>query len=107
MTEGAFCVPKDFGHGGTVCVCNSSYCDFVGPIERLKSGQYASYTSTLSGLRMERKIENFNSSDVEISVVIDHSVRYQKMHGFGGAFTDSAGINIKSLELNLQEYLMR
>lgn len=56
---------------------------------------------------MEKKIGKFNSSDEKISVVIDHSVRYQTIHGFGGAFTDSAGANIKSLELNLQEFLMR
>lgn len=37
---------------------------------------------------------------------INNSQIYQFILGFGGAFTDSAGINIKSLPVNLQKQLM-
>lgn len=39
-------------------------------------------------------------------VEVNNSQIYQFILGFGGAFTDAAGINIKSLPVNLQEQLM-
>ncbi|KAH9370175.1 hypothetical protein HPB48_013097 [Haemaphysalis longicornis] len=40
-------------------------------------------------------------------LVIDPSKAYQEIFGFGGAFTDSAGINIKSLPANMQDDLLK
>ena len=40
-------------------------------------------------------------------IIIDSSIRKQKIIGFGGAFTDAAGINIAQLSVVAQERLMR
>ena len=39
--------------------------------------------------------------------VINVSKTYQRILGFGGAFTDAAGINIESLSLKAKENLLR
>ena len=45
------CVPKDYGNGGTVCVCNATYCDTIDPVVPVPTGQYLMYTSSMEGLR--------------------------------------------------------
>ena len=39
--------------------------------------------------------------------VVRRSVKYQKVIGFGGAFTDATGINIASLSKPAQENLIK
>lgn len=41
------------------------------------------------------------------SLTIDTNKRFQKIKGFGGAFTDATGINILSLSQESQEHLLR
>ncbi len=55
------------------------------------------------------KISNwFAAKDIiPISVHINPSERYQSMIGFGGAFTDSAGINLASLSAGARDNLLR
>lgn len=40
-------------------------------------------------------------------MTINADLKYQKIFGFGGAFTDSAGININSLTEKSKEYLLK
>ena len=40
-------------------------------------------------------------------IFIDTSVRYQSIFGFGGAFTDAAGINIAKLSVPAQQNLIK
>ncbi|RWS21576.1 glucosylceramidase-like protein, partial [Leptotrombidium deliense] len=40
-------------------------------------------------------------------VTINREKRYQSIIGFGGAFTDSATLNIRSLPQNLSERLIK
>lgn len=42
-----------------------------------------------------------------IKLYLQLEKKYQTIHGFGGAFTDSAGINIKSLSDSTQEKLLQ
>lgn len=42
-----------------------------------------------------------------IQFTLDSTKTYQKIMGFGGAFTDSSGINILSLGKETQEHLLR
>jgi O-glycosyl hydrolase len=42
-----------------------------------------------------------------IVFTLNLTATYQKIWGFGGAFTDAAGINIDSLSLQTKENLMR
>lgn len=39
--------------------------------------------------------------------LLDPTIRYQNIEGFGGAVTDSAGINLKSLPLAAQRKLIK
>ena len=40
-------------------------------------------------------------------IIVDASVTKQKILGFGGAFTDAAGINIAKLSAGAQELLIK
>eukprot|EP00794_Sanderia_malayensis_P010154 gene10154-11191_t len=103
------CSPKDFGHGSAVCVCNQTFCDGFESIPILKPHQYVLYTSTKDGLRFSETIGNFSQSsdsenqNVDVKISIDTSKTYQSIIGFGGAFTDSATINIYKFGSILQE----
>lgn len=90
-----------------VCVCNATHCDTIDPIVEVPQGQYVSYTSNLEGLRFEREVENFLTTGNSNAHVIDHSVTYQTIVGFGGAFTDATGINFNILDEQTREHLIR
>lgn len=47
------------------------------------------------------------SEPKSIQFTLDSTKTYQKIMGFGGAFTDSSGINILSLGKKTQEHLLR
>ncbi|CAK8677307.1 unnamed protein product [Clavelina lepadiformis] len=103
------CSPKYFSYSSNVCVCNSTYCDVVPTIPTLNSGEAVSYTSSKAGKRFEKMEHSFQSESntSPVSFSINSSTRYQTLKGFGGAFTDAAGINIFSLPTDAQEHLMR
>lgn len=46
-------------------------------------------------------------SSHKITIKINPNVHYQTMEGFGAAFTDAAGINIRNLSQSAQENLLR
>ncbi|XP_072376443.1 putative glucosylceramidase 3 [Diabrotica undecimpunctata] len=52
------------------------------------------------------KSAEINKNEIK-RIVIDQNRIFQRIIGWGGAFTDSTGINIKSLSKNLQEKLIR
>ncbi|XP_072389815.1 putative glucosylceramidase 4 [Diabrotica undecimpunctata] len=51
--------------------------------------------------------ESIDAKKVEKKIYINPKARFQEIFGFGGAFTDSTGINIKNMSPELQEYIMR
>jgi len=85
------------------CVCNATYCDEFPPVGSLSSGQAAVYTTSASGKRFERTTAQFQPillpplGSVPVSVNTSPATRYQTIIGFGGAFTDSAGVNLNRL----------
>jgi glucosylceramidase len=96
-------------HG--VCVCNLTQCDTISNEYLNVIGNKVSiYTTSKDGKRLDFATKEFvefeegnNNSQVEIK--IDTSKKYQKIIGFGGAFTDAAAINVyklKSSELQQQ-----
>lgn len=103
------CVPKDFGQGSVVCVCNATYCDDIGQIDRPPVGQYLVYTSTQDGLRFQKYQGPITPSELngDVTITIDRSQRLQTILGFGGAFTDAAAINIANLSSETQDRLLR
>ncbi|KAK2580907.1 hypothetical protein KPH14_005976 [Odynerus spinipes] len=121
--EGNDCVPRKFGYDSIVCVCNATYCDSTPNVEIPEEGNFNWYVSSREGLRLSlskgkfsegshQPRENSDSAkDSEnlhgIRITVNRGKTYQPIYGFGGAFTDSAGINIKSLSKKTQEMLLQ
>uniref|UniRef100_A0A1I7VFG0 Glucosylceramidase n=1 Tax=Loa loa TaxID=7209 RepID=A0A1I7VFG0_LOALO len=84
-----------------VCVCNATYCDDVPEVGILQPLQAAIYKTNQRGKRFVRTVSSFmekaNGAGELIRLKIDSKIRFQTIIGFGGAFTDAAGINIASL----------
>ncbi|XP_044021245.1 lysosomal acid glucosylceramidase-like [Aphidius gifuensis] len=101
------CIPRKFPDG-IVCVCNSTYCDSIG-VDVPPKGKFRSYISSEDGKRFKIEDGDFNNdtSDNEIILNLNSTKIYQTIKGFGGAFTDSAGININSLSSLTQEQLLQ
>ena len=106
------CVPRSFGTDRIVCVCNATYCDGL-PDNELKvpeNGSVYWYVSNKAGLRLsmsEVKFGSYANDSSNITLNIDSTKGYQKILGYGGAFTDSAGININMLSQATQDQLIR
>ena len=87
------CISKDFGHGGTVCVCSEQFCDSFTWGEPLTAQEYAVYTSSKAGDRFSLQTGRFNktvgvkSSQTTVKLAVNKTVTFQKILGFGGAFT--------------------
>ncbi|XP_014480391.1 PREDICTED: glucosylceramidase-like isoform X2 [Dinoponera quadriceps] len=92
---------------GIVCVCNSTYCDYV-PDVQVQENQYVTYTSTESGQRLNISIGNFSNgySSCDITITVDTSKAFQEIFGFGGAMTDAAALNIRNLREPTQQKLI-
>ncbi|VDO66438.1 unnamed protein product [Heligmosomoides polygyrus] len=100
----------DLGKNLVVCVCNSTYCDDVESVGDLRPGQAVEYYSDQSGSRLEKSNLRQSNQDSGVSssvlLTIDLRTTYQKMLGFGGAFTDSAGINLRTLPTSMQDSIL-
>lgn len=108
----AECQPRDYGHGSVVCVCNATYCDFIGELAPPPPGTTLTIESSKAGQRFARTTlrpseRNRSTDNDTLLLVVDPSKTYQKVFGFGGSFTDAAGINIKSLPANMQDDLLK
>ncbi|KYN23063.1 Glucosylceramidase [Trachymyrmex cornetzi] len=102
------CIPRSFGNNFIVCVCNSTYCDTVSK-ENLQENQLLYYTSTEDGKRMQLSVMNFtakNESETGLVLTVDNNQKFQKIQGFGGAMTDAAALNIRSLSNKTQQILL-
>ncbi|KAJ8875939.1 hypothetical protein PR048_023847 [Dryococelus australis] len=107
------CVSRDYGHGSTVCVCNSTYCDTVEPttVDQISGGYVRHYVTSKAGKRLQPMTMKFSSTSDKKSTSntfkVNHNTRYQKMLGFGGAATDANGLNTYSLTSKAAENLIR
>jgi glucosylceramidase len=112
--KGDGCVPRSFGPDRIVCVCNSTYCDTISE-PSIEKNQFLWYTSTKDGKRMQYSVDNFseseNFSELEndeerLILTVDSDKTYQTIQGFGGAMTDAAALNIRSLSNETQYRLL-
>ncbi|KAH7706576.1 O-glycosyl hydrolase family 30 protein [Aphelenchoides avenae] len=98
---------------GIVCVCNATYCDDFPPLGQLKKSQIAVFTTSRSGKRFNRTTIDFGKelpdadSSNKIRLKVDASKTYQEVFGFGGAFTDSAGIQLRRLSARARKHLLK
>ncbi|RNA28300.1 glucosylceramidase [Brachionus plicatilis] len=84
-----------------VCVCNSTYCDTVDPVDFTNTDTfYQEYITSWSGLRLEKFKQKFDpepAPDSQLNLTFSKSKEFQQIFGFGGAMTDASGFNIYSL----------
>ncbi|CAJ0959211.1 unnamed protein product, partial [Mesorhabditis belari] len=106
------CSEKRFQGDNMVCTCNATYCDDVPKIPKLDRFTAAIITSSLTGHRFATKKNTFEPkrksakrNDV-IRIRVDPRTFYQEIYGFGGAFTDAAGINLASLSVESRGKLL-
>lgn len=94
----------------TVCVCTEHYCDSFAPLKRTKPGIVQQFRTAFFNDRFKYSEINFKDkypNEESISIRIDKNQTYQKIIGFGGAFTDSAGYNLMKLSEPLRKRLIR
>ncbi|XP_072167012.1 lysosomal acid glucosylceramidase-like [Diadema setosum] len=106
------CVSKTFpGSQGFVCVCNATYCDTVANYSPVPRDQFVVYTSSNASDRLRQQVFNTskqsNVTDFGVVFIVNTSLRFQSVLGFGGAFTDAATINIHNLSATAQELLLK
>ncbi|XP_044017101.1 lysosomal acid glucosylceramidase-like [Aphidius gifuensis] len=101
------CIPRKFPNG-IVCVCNSTYCDSI-EIDVPPKEKFRSYISSKDGKRFEVEDGDFSTEITNDRIVFSLSSTrtYQTINGFGGAFTDSTGININKLSNATREQLLQ
>ena len=97
------CIPRKFDQDSIVCVCNSTYCD---EIFSSTNDNYNSYTTTLDGKRFDYASGTMGLSPSMPDFAEIGNETFQEIIGFGGAFTDAATINIRSLSNETQEKLI-
>ncbi|KAF2880502.1 hypothetical protein ILUMI_25673 [Ignelater luminosus] len=103
------CVPKMIPKTESpVCVCNVLYCDTIAPVERVLSSKYVLYTTSKSGKRLQRDVQSFTNNITRSTIIeLDIKKEYQTIIGWGGAITDSVGINIRNLSTETQKKLLK
>ncbi|XP_059139428.1 lysosomal acid glucosylceramidase-like [Physella acuta] len=101
------CAPYTVKAGYIVCVCNSTYCDTVPSADPVPKGQYIVYTTSKDGQRFDKQVYSRvpTNSSHKVYKLRTADTR-QTIIGFGGAFTDAAGINIASLPQPAQDNLI-
>ncbi|XP_049820602.1 putative glucosylceramidase 4 [Aethina tumida] len=91
---------------GRVCVCNETYCDTV-PILAVPKDSYQLFTTSSEKLGYTTSTGPIEA--VGHGIINNIKIIYkqkQTILGFGGSFTDSAGINIYALPEGAQEHLL-
>jgi len=106
------CKQRSFGSESFVCVCTGKECDTLPRVTKPAPGSVVQITSSMAGLRFARTKKTFQTTYYESPpagprIQIRRNSTFQEIIGFGGAFTDAAGINIKSLPTDAQEKLIR
>ncbi|XP_018013259.1 putative glucosylceramidase 3 [Hyalella azteca] len=102
------CVQRQFEYESFVCVCDATFCDEVGVVAPPAAGTYSVYTSSRDQFRLEPSFGSVEDAPSgTASIAVSTASRYQSMIGFGGAFTDSTGLNFNKLPAQAQEFAIR
>uniref|UniRef100_A0A1B6LQ32 Glucosylceramidase n=2 Tax=Graphocephala atropunctata TaxID=36148 RepID=A0A1B6LQ32_9HEMI len=94
---------------GSVCVCNSTYCDTVARLPPLPRGSYYHYTTGQDSPGFTQTngtflAETYGKGDNNTVVfTVNRTVLHQEILGIGGSFTDSAGMAFNSLPIATQD----
>ncbi|KAB7494900.1 putative glucosylceramidase 3 [Armadillidium nasatum] len=102
------CDERVYDRDSFVCVCDAEYCDVTGDFSIPFEGKFKRIISSRDAYRfhvIEEELKDFTNGDLKIEV--NYEGEYQTILGFGGAFSDSTGINIYSLPKEAQSKLLR
>ncbi|CAG2103888.1 unnamed protein product, partial [Medioppia subpectinata] len=104
------CIARE-GLDTAYCVCNITHCDELDPVVRQPAGKVLVFETNKRGDRLkqrELKVSQQNTQTSEDSIVltIDKNTKYQKIIGFGAAFTDASGLNLKTLSPELAQQVI-
>ncbi|CAH2051960.1 unnamed protein product, partial [Iphiclides podalirius] len=104
------CAARQVSGRSVLCVCNSTYCDEVERQRPDKNG-FIAYTTSKAGSRFRKNVGYFQPTNNQLkccktTLTIDPTEKHQKVEGFGGAVTDAAAINWKSMPEELQQHLI-
>ena len=109
------CMRRKYGKDQYVCVCDSSYCDDLGPLPDTSDGKVAVYETTRDGLRFRKNYVYKGQSSLteptvktkkKFTIKVKRDEKHQSIWGFGGAFTDSTGINLRYLNDTLAAHVI-
>lgn len=111
---------------GYVCVCNENYCDTIDVERPQQFGTFVAVTSTKAGqrfavangrftppehyprvIRIERSADTTNQLDGTIKLTINREKQYQKIVGFGGAFTGTVSYLLSEMPTSLRHAFYR
>ena len=100
------------GPQGTVCRCTEDSCDFIEPLGTLPASGYVTYSTSLGNdtdrlSRAEGLIDARAASMATHFVVVNVSQRFQRIRGYGAAFTDAAILGFHALTPTAQGSLLR
>ncbi|CAG7835904.1 unnamed protein product [Allacma fusca] len=104
------CQPRDFGHGSVVCLCTADYCDTLEPLGPIPNNKFYHLVSSQDGERFEvsyGEIGNHSLDLPDVVIRINKTETFQKILGFGGAFTDSTALNLAVLSKDLQRQILK
>lgn len=117
------CAPRVY-ETGIVCVCNATYCDTLEFVPPKNNGEALIVSTSQNGLRFEQSTARFGgerfyiqdaqqnqSTSTSVSnsrnvITINQNKTYQKIIGFGNAFTGAVSYNLK-LVPELQDHIYK
>ncbi|CAG2105959.1 unnamed protein product [Medioppia subpectinata] len=97
---------KQSGHDSFVCVCTESQpCDRIVGAVKTEPNVVTRWESSRDGARLRKQSLHFNKQvnsegnplAAQLHIKVNRDLKHQEIFGFGGAFTDSTGININKL----------
>ena len=106
------CVPVKFEHDSVVCACNETYCDTVPDVAPPTADAAVLITSSRDGARFQVSSATWSAEPRDanrlepLRISLRGAETRQEVFGFGGAFTDAAGINIAKLPETAQRKLV-
>ena len=104
------CQKKHFNQSSFVCVCNATYCDTIDTDISPQEGQVWVFSTSKDGDRFRHTSTGLKSAVTMpkdgVLVKVNVSAAKQAIIGFGGTFTDAAGMNIAELPKEAQSRLI-
>lgn len=95
------------GGDSQVCVCTEQTCDHLPTFSKTEKGVVSIFTTSKDGDRFEAKTAHFSGNENGAHLNVDLRGRFQKILGFGGAFTDSSGSMMAKLNNDVQWRLIK